>query len=163
MDQLAETRAHKLTIRGAAPDDLGWILTQLKEFSEFMGTAHPLFGDEEYAADLMLSMMREHLLLVADKEGQGLVGLVAGFYLPHPFNPKIRSLTETFFWVAKEFRQTFAGGLAATRLLDEFVAWGQKRADQITFSREMHSPFSERNLIRRGFRQAEQTYILEVI
>lgn len=161
MDIAATPRAERLKVRTAEPGDLPWILQQLREFSEFMGTIHPLFGDEDYAHGLMLKMMSDHVLMVAQHD-RGLAGLIAGFYLPHPFNPKIRSLAETFFWVSEDFRQTFTGGLAATQLLDSFVAWGVAHADSITFSRELHSPFSERSLFKRGFRPAEQTYVREI-
>lgn len=146
-----------LRIRSATPDDLDWLLSQLKEFSKFFGTKRPLYGDENFVRSGMTEMMTKHLVLVAEKDMLGPVGFIAGIVTPHVYNPKIRLLVETFWWVTEEYR----GGRAGLLLLDSFLDWGKKNADWITMSIESHGQISDRILLKRGFHLQERSYLLE--
>jgi RimJ/RimL family protein N-acetyltransferase len=152
-----------ITVRPARIEDIDWLMVQLQAFSRFYGTKQSLFGDPEYVRAALAGMIHNHLLLVAEREDLGLVGLIGGLVTLHPFNPTIRSLAEVFWWVAETVRGTFAGGEAATLLLDEYLDWGRANATWITFSREAHSPISERSLVRRGFKFQEEQFLMEVV
>ena len=136
-----------MRVRPAVEADLDWLLSQLKDFSKFCGTKIPLFDDEGFARQMMINMMQNHVVLVAEKDGIGLMGLIAGLFTPHVFNPKIRVLAETFWWVPPEHRGTRAGLM----LLNEFIDYGKRCADWITCALEEKSPVKDRFLTDRGF------------
>lgn len=133
------------------------MLDQLRQFSQFVGTKRPLFADEGFAREKMISMIREHVVLVAEKDTQRM-GVIAGILVPHFMNPKIRVLAEMFWWVQPEHRQTRAGLL----LLKEFIRYGKEAADWITFALEHNSPVRDETLLRHGFSPLERNFILEV-
>jgi len=149
-----------MLVRGAEQQDLDWLIGQLKEFSRFFGSHHVLFphDDEAYARNGLSGMMEKHLVLVAEREDKTPIGFVAGIVTPHLFNPKLRVLCETFWWVIPEARMS----LAASKLLDAFTKWGQEHADWIIFSLEERTPVRDRGLLRRGFRLQERSYLMEV-
>lgn len=151
-----------IRIRPAQAEDIPWLVGQLKVFSAFFGTKRPLFPDDEFAAKGLAMMMTNHLVLVAemfhDELSAGPVGFIAGYVTPHPFNPTIRTLTETFWWVAEEYRWSRAG----LKLLNAFVDWGRDNADWIMFALEEKSPVKEEVLLKRGFRLQERNYLCEV-
>lgn len=145
-------------VRFATPEDLDWIVGQLKKFSEFYGTKLSLFGDEKNARSVMLTMMNDHVVIVAERENEGLVGLISGYITPHAFNPKIKVLAETLWWVAEEHRGSRAGLL----LLDAFKNYGEEHANWITFALENKSPVKDKCLTKRGFQLQERSYLREV-
>jgi hypothetical protein len=149
-----------ISVRRASPHDLDWLLTQLKAFSRFFGSRKPLLedGDEAYAREVLLGMVTQHLVLVAEKDDGTLVGLIGGYSSPHPFNPKIRLLAETFWWVDEQHRGSRAGLL----LLKRFVEIGKTMADWLSCSLEQNSPVSDRVFTRMGFQPRERSYLLEV-
>lgn len=147
-----------ISVRRASSDDIDWLLSQLKLFSDFFGTKRALFPSEEHARPGVELMVASHLVLIADHPAIGPVGFIAGYVTPHPYNPSIRLLAESFWWVSEEHRGTRAGLL----LLNEFVAWGKANADWVTFALEAKSPVTDRVLLDRGFVQQERTFLLEV-
>lgn len=146
------------SIRRAVPTDIPWILSQLKEFSAFYGTKRALYDDEAYAQVFIETMVRDHLFLVADTVEFGLVGLIAGTLEPHLYNPKMICLNECFWWVDEKHRGSKAGLL----LLNAFVHWGKANVDWIWMTLETHSPVKDATLIRRGFKEQERSFLLEV-
>lgn len=149
----------RITIRRAHHNDLDFLLAQLREFSQFFGTEKALFGDESYARQTLLGMIADHPFFVAEGEGAGPVGFVAGLITPHLFNPNIRVLAETFWWVSEEHR----GSRAGLMLLEEFVKFGKENVDWITFALEEKSPVNEKALTKRGFKLQERSYLKEII
>jgi hypothetical protein len=156
-----------IQVRRAAPEDLSWVLSQLKDFSKFYGTKLQLFGDEEYSRNFLLGLIQEHPSFVAVKEQKdengeawttNMCGFIAGIVSPHMYNPKINLLTEAFWWVPEEYRGSRAGAL----LLEAFISWGKENVDWITFTLEHKSPVSDRCLTKRGFQLQEKNYLLEV-
>lgn len=145
-----------MQIRPSTPDDLEWLMAELKEFAEFFESQRSLFGDEQYWRDGLMMLMRDHLVLVAEGD-EGLMGLIAGIKTPHLFNPKILVLSETFWWVSPRHRASRAGLL----LLNAFIDYGKKNCDWITIALEDKSPINEKSLIKRGFRLKERSYLLE--
>jgi RimJ/RimL family protein N-acetyltransferase len=147
-----------MIVRPATPDDLPWLHAQARAFSDFFGTARPLYGDPAHVDARLRALIAEHVVLVAERPGTGLVGLIAGMLAPHFMNPAIITLGELLWWVPPEHR----GGRVALRLLDAFVDIGREQAHWIAFTLEAKSPIEGRVLERRGFRLNERNYLMEV-
>lgn len=145
------------TIRHATPDDIPWLIEQTKAFAEFNKTKFFSFPNEGYARTKLLDMMDQHFMRLAVR-GNERLGFIAAWWLPHPYNPEIILLSETFWWVSEEHRH----GRAGLMLLDEFVEFAHGRANCATFSLLENSPVNERVLLKRGFKKHESAYILEL-
>lgn len=146
-------------IRRACLEDLDWLVDQAEEFSKFFGSKKSLFPDRDFARNGLKSLIdNNHILLVALKDDLP-VGFIGGYFTPHPFNPSIRTLVETFWWVIPEAR----GGSAGFRLLQNFVELGkEEKADWIVVSLEAHSPVNPDVLESRGFKLQERSFLMEV-
>lgn len=149
---------HNLTIRSAEPLDADWILPELKNFSEFVGTKKKLFGNEDYVRTQVLNVMKNHLLLVAEKEDKTLIGFIGGFFVPHYFNPEIKTLTELAWWVVPSERRSAAGFL----LMQGFIDFGKKNSDWIAFGLNEKTPVKPEKLIELGFQPFEHSFLMEV-
>lgn len=149
----------KFEIRPARAEDIGWLLGQLRKFSDFYGSSVPLFpSSEDHAVTYLMSLIYQHLFLIAESETTGPVGFISGVFTPHIMNPEIRVLAESFWWVDEEHR----GSRAGIMLLDEFVAVGKSRADWVLFTLEHKSPVKDETLLKRGFKLQEKSFLLEV-
>ena len=144
-------------VRRVEVTDVSWISAQLKAFSSFAGFDGKFFPDEEYAAQGLANLINGQVFLVALVDGAR-AGFIAGAVTPHPFNPSVRVLSEMFWWVAPEYRRTRAGFL----LLREFEIAGRRVADWIVVGLEHRSAVRDANLVKRGFRPMERTFLLEV-
>ena len=144
-------------VRTATLNDLPEILTELKSFASFFGSKTSLYGDDDYPEKFISGLIQDHLFLVAVMENK-IVGLIAGMRLPHVFNPKIMTLTEIFWWVNPEYRNTRAGAL----LLKEYVDFGKKNVDWIICTIEDGSPVNENTFYKRGFKLKEKSFLMEV-
>ena len=147
-----------ITVRTAAERDAQWILGQLHVFDKFAGYKRSLIEDETHAHSALLNMLEKHVAFIAEDETGQRLGFIAGYKTPHPFNPRLRVLTESFWWVAPEHRGSGAGLL----LLNEFEDYGRRCCDWAIMTLEHHSPVNPRHLIKRGFVPREQSYVLEV-
>lgn len=147
-----------ITIRRGKPEDMDWLIQELKLFSAFYDTKHPLFGHEQFVREGMTSMIEKHLVLIAEKEGIGPVGFIAGLLVPHIFNPLIRCLSETFWWVEEKHRR----GRAGFMLLQAFIDFGKQNADWILCTIESNSPVNPNVLLDRGFKLKERNFVMEV-
>jgi hypothetical protein len=148
----------RVEIRRATPQDMDWLIGQLRAFALFMGTKRTLFGDEQLVRQSLATMIESHVVLIAEREDGVLMGMIGGLFVPHVFNPEIRLLSETFWWVAVEHRGSRAGLL----LLNAFIEYGKSSADWVTMALEQKSPVDPRCLSKRGFRLMETNYLLEV-
>lgn len=144
-------------IRRATEEDIPWLINELRQFAQFFGTKLSLL-DEETAPLGLSRLILNHPFFVAEKESVGPVGFLSGLLSPHAFNPKITQLTEVFWWVSEEHRQSKAGLL----LFQEYVAFGKANADWINCTLEVGSPVKDAFLERQGFRLQERSFILEV-
>lgn len=147
-----------IEIRHGEAADVDWMLGQLRKFAQFFGSKRSLFGDEAHARATLGGMIQDHLVLVAAADGSERLGFIAGLITPHMYNPEIRVLCETFWWVAEEHRRSRAGLL----LLNAFLAWGKAHADWITFSLEQNSPMRAESLEKRGLHLHERSFLMEV-
>lgn len=144
-------------IRRAASGDVDWLLGQLRQFSSFYGTTRSLFGTEDSARSRVQDMVDDHVVFLYERDGIR-TGLIAGYLVPHPFNPEITMLAEAFWWVDPAHRGTSAG----LKLFDAFTEYGKTNADWITMSLTDKSPVKPETLTRRGYRARETGFLLEV-
>lgn len=147
-----------ISVRFARTSDLSFMVSEAKEFAKFYGGKQSLFPGDELAREGFLNLMRQkHPFFVSfvDNEPSGFIG---GYLTQHPFNPNLRWLAESFWWVKEKFRNTRSGLV----LLNEFIDYGRKKADRITMTLEHHSPVNEKSLLRRGFQSSERVFLLEV-
>lgn len=150
-----------MNVRRAGEEDIPWLESELLEFSQSIGTKHPLFpADESYRRETLLSLMRDHLFLIYQPEHFPLpVGLIAGVVIPHMLNPDLRVLHELLWWVSPKHRGISRAGIV---LLDAFVAWGKDNCQWVYFSIHRTTEVSERSMSRLGFRPEQTQYLLEV-
>ena len=133
--------------------------------STFAGTNIQLFEDNDYARSGMMGLIDHHVLLIAETIdfSRGLidfkkrVGFIGGYFVAHPFNPKVKMLSELFWWVDEDER----GHSAGARLLREFVAFGKRNADWIVFGLNDKTPIKERSILKMGFKSHERCYLME--
>ena len=148
-----------LSVRRANQSDIPWLLKQLKEFSVFYGTKRMLFSASEDQNRRVVSAMIQTDVFLVCVDVYERVGFVSGFLVPHAFNPELRLLSETFWWVSEGSR----GSRAARLLLDEFIREGRKKADFIDFSIVVgKTKVNDRTFFKRGFRLNEKHFLLEV-
>ena len=148
----------RVRVRRATSEDIEWLVTELRKFAEFFGSKHSLVGDETFWRDGLTVMVNQHVVFISETDADGRVGLIAGYLVGHPFNPKIRLLSEAFWWVSEKYRMSRAGLL----LLNAFVEHGEKHADWITMALETKSPMNEKCLIKRGFHLHERSFLREI-
>jgi RimJ/RimL family protein N-acetyltransferase len=144
-------------VRKAAPEDIDWLLGQLREFDAFIARKRSFFEDETFARATVSDLVAGHVVLIAHEAGER-QGIIAGILGAHPFNHTIRVLTEAFWWVGPAHR----GAGAGAALLDAFEKVGRETADWINFSLDHNSPVRERHLTKRGFQLVERSFLLEV-
>lgn len=145
------------SIRDANLNDLDKLLSELKSFASFYGTKLSLFGDVGYSKSALSAMIQDHLFLVCEKEDD-IVGFISGLRSPHIYNPEIKVITESFWWVNEEYR----GSRAGLKLLDSFIERAKQEADWVICTLEDNSPVRDDVFIRRGFRPVERSFLLEV-
>lgn len=146
-----------VVVRRGTLDDAEWILEELPAFSDFAGTKFPLFEDPAHVRRMLHAVIQDHLVFVATR-GQERLGFIAGIAQQHPFNPRIRVLTEQLWWVPQQHRGSRAGAM----LFQAFVEWGENNVDWISFGLEAHSPVRDAVFTRRGFRLQERVFLKEV-
>jgi hypothetical protein len=145
-------------VRKATIEDMPQIMVELKAFSEFYDSKHELFGnDDDYSDALIRAFIEEHVFFVCENDGE-FVGFICGLVSPHIYNPSIKVLTESFWWVKPEHRGSKAGLL----LLNTFIDFGKGLADWIICTLEDASPVNDSVFYKRGFKLKERSFLLEV-
>jgi Acetyltransferase (GNAT) family len=147
-----------IRVRKSDIQDLPFIIGELRKFSDFFPSQIPVYPSEEYARHIMTVMIESHVVLVAENE-TGPVGFIAGILGSHLYNPTIKTLTETFWWVTPEHRNS----RAASILLDEFISLGKTLACWINFSLNTKTAVNDKTLTKRGFKPLERNFLMEVI
>lgn len=105
----------------------------------------------------MLKMINEHVVFVAEAASE-LIGFIAGLVTGHPYDPQIKVLTESFFWVDVVYRRKSP---ASAHLLNVFSAWGHRNCDLVFMGLPPHTDISDRSMLKRGYRLAERYFVLE--
>lgn len=150
------------SIREAVIEDIPAIMEELKAFSDFYKTKMPMFRDEGHSTKVLTDMIENHLFYVAVNdvnERHDLVGFIAGYLMPHIYNPDIATLTEAFWWVKPEHRRSGIG----VELLDMYVEFGKKHSNWILMTIEDETPIDPSLLTSRGFRLKETSFIMESV
>ena len=146
-----------MDVRRATADDSTWLLAQAREFEKFAGYRRSLVGTDEKAMAFLDALVREHVVLVAHTD-EVRAGFIAGYLAPHPFNPEITVLSEVLWWVPEQHRHS----RAAAALLSRFETLGRAQADWIILTLEHDSPIRAAHMTKRGFREVERAFLLEV-
>jgi hypothetical protein len=146
-----------IKVRPATHEDFDWLLVQLRAFNTFFNSRHQLYGEEQYIVSAFTTLMKDHLVLIAESDEHGQMGFIAGLVSPHFFNPNIKSLNELFWWVDEKHRHSRAGLM----LLNAYTEWGRKNAQWITMTLEHDSPVADRTLLKRGYLLKERNFLLE--
>lgn len=148
-----------MRIRRARERDYIWILPQLQAFDSFADLKQSLLSaDSQTAFNRFCLLVREHIFLVSHKPDGTPTGFIAGAVVPHILNPEIHACHELLWWVIPEFR----GTSAAQILLDSFIETARTECDLLLFSLNRKTPISKRNLRRRGFKEFETVFLMEV-
>lgn len=148
-----------VVVREAEYDDIDWIVSELRYFSDRVSDKHILFSDYFHVKDLVISMINEHIFFVSENDGVK-SGFIAGFVIPHLFNPDIKTLVETFWWVSEPYRYSRAG----LALFKEYVEWGKVNGiNLITMSLESKTEVNEKTLVRHGFKLKDRNFFMECV
>ncbi len=145
------------SVRTAVQEDVPWLLQQARAFDAAAGFKHGLMPADEEAISLLHALVGAHVVFVAEVNNCP-AGFIAGWYGAHPFNQKVRTLTEVLWWVVPEHR----GSRAGLMLLERFEQCGRHIADWTILTLEHDSKMREAHLTKRGFRQTERAFLLEV-
>lgn len=151
-------------VRVADVLDADYILKELEEFNDWFTSDVNLYEDKEYAAKFLDVLIKDHLVMVAEKvnsKGDILyIGFIIGICGPHIYNPQLKTLTELFWWVNPAHRKTKAGLL----LMKRFLQWGKENGfDWINATRQANSPVKRETYEKLGFRFQEECYVMEVV
>lgn len=148
-----------MRIRRAKLSDLDFILSELFKFQEFFNSKHSLFGDDDLNRRTVISdLITTHLFLISETHDEAIqTGFICGTLTKHFLNPKIRQLSELFWWVTESYRNT----RSAAMLFNVFLEYGKENVDWIFMNLEENSPVKAESLTKRGFVLREKNYLLE--
>ena len=148
-----ETHLHKVEVEPLSDSSLDW----------FVNIAAVQMLTHEVKRTELIHMGQLHRLAVMGKEsgtafiskiGNKYTGAIGGLLLPNVFNPDIKTLTEIFWYVLPEYRNTRSGLM----LLNTFNKCGMECADEINMCLLMDSPVSTKSLEKRGFEMKEVSF-----
>jgi len=146
-----------MLVRKATASDIPWLLEKLRDHDELMGYKRKLFADENFARNALIILLDRHVIFIAKEDGKNF-GFIAGHLAGHPFNPAIRVLSEILWWTEPSFR----GKRAASVLLSSFTKFGYEHVDSIICSHVYDKTGRASALEKRGYRELERAYLLEV-
>lgn len=158
------TTSADMNIHIRAPDrhDVPWLAEQMRAFDNFFNGQHSLLPSEPGGLEARLLGFIDnpdtYPWWIAERRSRGPVGFIGGIMHPHFFNPSLRVLTEMFWWVEPNERNTRAG----YRLLQIFTLFGRANADMTVMTLEAESPVHFRTLEHFGYRVKETNFMLEV-
>lgn len=144
------------TIRKAATSDINYILSQLKEFSEFFGSKYSLY-DEDGVTNFVTFVIKDHVFFMVEKAEKP-IGFICGLVMPHIYNPKITVVYTSFFWVEEAYRKT----RAAYMLISEYVKYSKQICKWVFLSIDSKTIIKDSSLNKFGFNPTGKNYLLEV-
>lgn len=145
-----ETQSHKVEIEVLSDESLDWFVNV---------AAVDMLRNEVERPELINIAQLTHLATLGKNDGTAFVskidnkytGAIGGLLLPNIFNPDLKALSEVFWYVLPEYRNTRSGLL----LLDAFDKCGQEKADETSMCLLMGSPIATKSLEKRGFEMKE--------
>jgi GNAT superfamily N-acetyltransferase len=148
--------APKVTVREARGGDVAWVFAQLRLFAETYGMADLWPGDE--AAHLRAeAICASEPCYIAELDGER-AGFIVGVVAPNYWNPALRVLTETLWWVAPGYRGQGLG----EGLLWVFEQYAARFGFPVALSTlGDKTPVPRETLERRGYRVQEVTWLKE--
>lgn len=144
-----------IIVRQANLEDVDWLISCFHKHAQEVPTMAEVFN-YEHATKALVDGIENHLVLVAEKDGEPL-GYIAGWILPHFFNPEIIALTQALWYVVPGMR----GGKAAKKLLDAFTEFGEMNANWIWLDLPVSTNIKEENLAKIGYSLREKWYFKE--
>lgn len=142
-------------IRKAVKSDVAQIVGMARKF--YATTDYSSWADfcEETVRDLTESMVENHLVLVAEKEGR-LVGVVGLFVAPFMFNKRKTGAYEVVWWVDPEQQNAGVG----SALLDAVVpACEEMGCNAVQMVHLRNSPPQASEIYKRmGYMHTESSY-----
>lgn len=153
--------------RDAIPDDVPWVVDQLKAFDRFSGTKRPLFPGEPQAAVQAIGWIADdacqfRLACRSTPALEGVaeerLGFLVAALMPHPHNRQWLALVEMFWWVIPEERGSRAGAL----LYADFERKAIAEAQFAVMTLEHRSPVHPESLTKRGYHAQETTFLREI-
>lgn len=144
-----------MRVRAGTLADVPWLCEQLRAFASGYPVPLPIYGEDAHVEALVGTLIREQYLAVAETEDGQSVGLIAGLYQSHPFNPDLRIVTELWWWVTPEARGSRAGAM----LLKSLESWADEMNAPMALTLESNSALSDDTLARRGYVPVERQFI----
>ena len=142
-------------VRRAGPDDVPWLLTQLRAFASAYPIPLPIYGSDAHAEVLLGTLMEHQYLAIAARPDGTRTGLIAGCRVQHPFNPDLWMVSELWWWVTPEDR----GSSAGLKLLASLEAWADEQAMPFALTTEATTALNDRHLAKRGYVPVERQFI----
>jgi len=144
----------------ATINDATWLGEQLAEFAKASGNKLFLPVDSVESAETITEVLSLYVVFIArDKDNHSdRKGFLIAQLAQHPLKRSVRWLAEVAWWVVPKHR----GGTAAGRLLSAFEDYGREHADLVSVALEKGSPIRDGQLEKRGFREMERSFLMEV-
>ena len=148
-----------MNIRHATHDDIPRIVEMAQDFYAQTSYAQIVPLAKESAAGLAILLMADHILLIAEHEGQA-VGMAGLFIEPFTFNISKTVATEIVWYVEPDARATGAGQALLTAIEPAAMAKGAHLVRMMT----LHSspPQAAALYARRGYVPTEHAFSKEL-
>lgn len=140
----------KYTVELLSDDDMQWFVETAAVNMLRDEVKAPQYVDVENLYMLASMGALGKTAFIAKRDGVP-VGALGALLLPNLYNPKIMNLTEVFWYVLPEHRNTRAGLM----LLNAFIDCADKLADESTLSLLSTSQVNNETLGRKGYQMAE--------
>lgn len=147
-------------VRQALHSEIPDLIGMAYYFAEKFGRKWSIMPVEHHAKKVLSDMIDHHVLLVSPC-GDGLAGAIGGRFHPHLFNPDVSCLTQLFWWVRPEFKNTSVGA----RLLDAYETVGEGHKNgvrQMIMGQRIDSPIRDLTWERRGYTLTETAWLKEL-
>lgn len=143
-----------MNIRRATQADMPVLLMYAQQFIEFMDSRYVVYK-EEHIRNILSLIIDKHVFAIAEKDGM-IVGGIGAMYVPSIYDPTTILLTETFWWVGEEWRNTRAGWL----LLDFLITFADVHTLPLVMSSlDKSGEGVDRLLQKRGFNLSEKSWV----
>ena len=148
-----ETRSHKWEVVPLEQEDMEWFVEVAAVKMLQDEVRKPEYVDVENLYVLASTGAITGTAFVVKKDGVN-VGAIGGILTPNLFNPNMTLLTEVFWYVLPEYRNTRAGLL----LLDVYSKKAEEVADEASFSLLSTSTVNKNTLEKKGYQFCEYSF-----